>query len=128
MTATITSRAEPTGAGEGAARTGWFRSWAAAWDAFWFTPSDPLPLAVIRICTGLLLAWSALVWWLDADAFFGRAHGRDVGHRRLHEPWPATPQVDEAQLLGRKQPLRFRIGLRGHHVQRQHHVRLLQTG
>lgn len=71
MTATITRRAEPTGAGEGAARTGWFRSWAAAWDAFWFTPSDPLPLAVIRICTGLLLAWSALVWWLDADAFFG---------------------------------------------------------
>jgi hypothetical protein len=42
-----------------------------AWDRFWFTPADPLPLAVIRICTGLLLTWSAIVWFFDAEAFFG---------------------------------------------------------
>jgi uncharacterized membrane protein YphA (DoxX/SURF4 family) len=50
---------------------GWLADWASAWDAFWFTPSDPLPLAVIRVATGLILAWSCLVWLLDADAFFG---------------------------------------------------------
>ena len=49
----------------------WLGDCARAWDAFWFTPADPLPLAVIRICTGLLLAWSSFVWLLDVEAFFG---------------------------------------------------------
>ena len=60
---------------------GWLADWAAAWNAFWFTPADPLPLAVIRIATGLLLAWSCAVWLLDVDAFFG-ARG-----------WLPAPQV-----------------------------------
>lgn len=47
------------------------QGWLAAWNSFWFTPADPLPLAVIRIATGLILAWSSLVWLCDADAFFG---------------------------------------------------------
>lgn len=55
----------------GAREPGWFAEWAAAWKSFWFTPSDPLPLAVIRILTGLILTWSCLVWLMDADAFFG---------------------------------------------------------
>ncbi|GDX97199.1 hypothetical protein LBMAG47_28640 [Planctomycetia bacterium] len=59
--------AEQGRAGEGS----WLGDWVRAWDRFWFTPADPLPLAVIRICTGLLLTWSALVWLLDAEAFFG---------------------------------------------------------
>jgi hypothetical protein len=50
---------------------GWCGEWADAWNAFWFTPSDPLPLAVVRLATGLLLAWSNAVWLMDADAFFG---------------------------------------------------------
>ena len=49
----------------------WAAEWVEAWNAFWFTPADPLPLAVVRIATGLLLAWSSVVWLLDADAFFG---------------------------------------------------------
>jgi len=52
-------------------RRGWCAEWLAGWNAFWFTPADPLPLAVVRICTGALLAWSAAVWLLDAPAFFG---------------------------------------------------------
>jgi hypothetical protein len=60
---------QPTGQGrEG--EGSWLGDWVRAWDAFWFTPADPLPLAVIRICTGLLLTWSAAVWFLDAGAFF----------------------------------------------------------
>ena len=67
----IHAATKPPAAGQGTAMRGWLGEWAAAWDAFWFTPGDPLPLAVIRICTGLLAAWSALVWFLDAEAFFG---------------------------------------------------------
>jgi len=53
------------------AKAGWCGEWVAAWDRFFFTPADPLPLAVIRICTGLLFAWASVVWLLDVDAFFG---------------------------------------------------------
>lgn len=61
---------ESRAGGRGPVRA-WLNEWAEAWNAFWFTPADPLPLAVIRIATGLLLTWSSLVWLLDADAFFG---------------------------------------------------------
>ncbi len=57
--------------GESMSHRGWFAEWAAGWDAFWFTPADPLPLAAIRIATGLILTWSCVVWLLDVDAFFG---------------------------------------------------------
>jgi hypothetical protein len=50
---------------------GWVSEWAQAWNTFWFTPADPLPLAIVRIGTGVLLAWSCIVWLLDPDAFFG---------------------------------------------------------
>jgi len=52
-------------------RHGWCAEWLAGWNAFWFTPADPLPLAVVRIATGALLTWSAFVWLLDAPTFFG---------------------------------------------------------
>lgn len=54
--------------------SGWFSEWARAWDRFWFTPADPLPLAVLRVIAGALLVWSCAVWLMDADAFFG-PHG-----------------------------------------------------
>jgi len=49
----------------------WLHDWVRGWDAFWFTPADPLPLALVRICAGALLTWAGLVWLLDAEAFFG---------------------------------------------------------
>ena len=49
----------------------WLSDWGVEWNRFWFTPSGPLVLAVIRIATGLLLAWSMVVWFLDVDGFFG---------------------------------------------------------
>ena len=59
--------------GRGATGRGWLGEWLAAWNTFWFTPADPLPLAVVRICAGGLFTWASLVWLLDADAFFGMA-------------------------------------------------------
>lgn len=66
---------------------GWLAEWAAAWNAFWFTPADPLPLAVIRIVTGAILTWACVVWLLDADAFFG-----DRGWLRPDQVWRMNDQ------------------------------------
>jgi hypothetical protein len=47
------------------------RSIATAWNAFWFTPSDPTVLGFLRILTGLMLLYTHAVWGLDLQAFFG---------------------------------------------------------
>ncbi|MEI6037839.1 MAG: hypothetical protein WCQ91_07945, partial [Planctomycetota bacterium] len=65
------SRTGQGGAHEGRIREGWIREWVDGWNTFWFTPTDPLPLALVRIAVGALLTWSSIVWLLDADAFFG---------------------------------------------------------
>ena len=65
----------------------WAGDWLRSWNAFWFTPADPLPLAVVRIATGLLLAWSCGVWLRDADAFFGPG-----GWLPAHEVWRMNDQ------------------------------------
>jgi len=65
----------------------WLGDWMHAWNQFFFTPADLLPLAVIRICTGLLLTWASIVWLLDADAFFGPA-----GWLAPHEVWRMNDQ------------------------------------
>lgn len=65
----------------------WGRAWLRSWNEFWFTPADPLPLAVVRICTGLLLTWSCIVWLRDPDAFFGPG-----GWLPAHEVWRMNDQ------------------------------------
>lgn len=65
----------------------WGRAWLRSWNEFWFTPADPLPLAVVRICTGLLLTWSCIVWLHDPDAFFGPG-----GWLPAHEVWRMNDQ------------------------------------
>jgi uncharacterized membrane protein YphA (DoxX/SURF4 family) len=67
----------------------WAGGWARAWNTFWFTPADPLPLAVVRIATGLILAWSSCVWLADVDAFFGAAGWMPPEHvwRMNDQPW-----------------------------------------
>jgi hypothetical protein len=73
--------------GPSSGQGGWLGEWLAAWNAFWFTPADPLPLAVVRICAGALLAWAAVVWLLDAEAFFGAA-----GWQRPENVWRMNDQ------------------------------------
>lgn len=78
-----TDERSPTGVAE------WFWDWAVAWNRFWFTPVDPLPLGVIRIFTGLLLAWSMAVWLHDVDAFFGPGGWQQPENvwRSNDQPW-----------------------------------------
>jgi hypothetical protein len=44
-----------------------------AWDAFFFTPADPRPLALVRIAVGSLLVWNWI--WLGVD--LGASLGTD---------------------------------------------------
>ncbi len=88
-------------------RAGFGAEWSTAWNTFWFTPADPLPLAVIRIVTGAILAWSCLVWLLDADAFFGTAGWLrpDQVWRMNDQPWQwswyfAAPSPTMVRVLG----------------------------
>jgi hypothetical protein len=46
----------------------------AGWNRFWFSPTDPATLGVIRILTGAMLFYTHLVWTLDLPGFFG-PHG-----------------------------------------------------
>lgn len=40
------------------------------WNRFWFTPSDPTTLCVIRILAGAMLFYTHLIWALNSNAFF----------------------------------------------------------
>jgi hypothetical protein len=87
-------------------RDGWLADWLDAWNTFWFTPADPLPLALIRIAVGGLLAWASFVWWLDAEAFFshdGWQRPENVW-RMNDQPWQwswyfATDSAGTARML-----------------------------
>ena len=74
---------------QGRGAESWAGGWARAWNSFWFTPADPLPLAVVRIATGLILAWSSCVWLADVDGFFGTAGWMPPEHvwRMNDQPW-----------------------------------------
>lgn len=58
----------------------------AGWNRFWFTAMDPATLALIRICTGLMLFYTHLVWAKDLMGFVG-SNGRLSSEfvRRFHE-------------------------------------------
>ncbi len=65
----------------------------AAWDRFFFSPSDPTPLGLIRITTGLLLLWSLGCMGLDLRAFLGSTGWDDpeiiqlIAHNRESWEW-----------------------------------------
>ncbi len=42
-----------------------------AWNRFWFSPTDPTLLGVVRILAGLMLLYTHAVWGLELEAFFG---------------------------------------------------------
>ena len=49
----------------------WFAEVVKAWNQFWFEPTDPATLGLVRICAGAMLFYTHLVWSLDLTAFFG---------------------------------------------------------
>lgn len=47
------------------------RDFGAAWNEFWFRPSDPYVLCVMRIATGLVALYMYAIFGLDLVEFFG---------------------------------------------------------
>ena len=48
-----------------------FEMWASSWNYFWFTPTAPHALAVIRILTGLMTLYTLVVWTFEFSGFIG---------------------------------------------------------
>ena len=48
-----------------------FQMWASSWNSFWFTPTAPHALAVIRILTGLMTLYTLIVWTFEFSGFIG---------------------------------------------------------
>ncbi len=42
-----------------------------AWNRFWFTPSDPYTLAVLRVLVGLVATYNIFTYSFDLLRFFG---------------------------------------------------------
>jgi hypothetical protein len=57
--------------GLAAAALRWFTAWRNAWENFWFVPSSPHTLALIRILGGAMLLYTHLVWTINLNAFLG---------------------------------------------------------
>jgi len=51
---------------------GQFHEAVLGWNRFWFTPADPITLALIRILAGAMLFYTHLVWSIGLEDFFGR--------------------------------------------------------
>lgn len=47
------------------------REWLDGWNRFWFSPVESGTLGLIRLCAGLLIFYTHLVWSLELAAFFG---------------------------------------------------------
>jgi len=56
--------------------TGYFRdlqrNTRSGWNRFWFSPSDPATLGLIRILAGAMLFYTHLIWSLDLNGFMGQ--------------------------------------------------------
>lgn len=48
-----------------------FQAAPLAWNRFWFSPTDPATLSLIRILAGGMLFYTHLVWGLALEDFFG---------------------------------------------------------
>lgn len=69
-------------------KTWWHDSWTA-WNRFWFTPTQPHTLALIRILAGGMLFYTHLVWSLQLGEFLGPQSwvNRDVSLRLHQDTW-----------------------------------------
>lgn len=45
--------------------------WREAWNRFWFKPTDPIVLGLMRVLVGSMLFYTHLVWSLGLDTFLG---------------------------------------------------------
>jgi hypothetical protein len=58
---------------------GWPMSWIRGWDRFWFKPSDPIGVGLIRLCTGLVVLYAHLMYSFDLLSYVGKDAWIDQG-------------------------------------------------
>ncbi len=61
-----------------------------AWNHFWFCPSDPATLSLIRLLAGAMLFYTHLVWTLDLQAFIGPDGWLPVDYLRTIHTMPGA--------------------------------------
>lgn len=67
------------------------------WNRFWFAPSDAATLGVIRICAGLMLFYTHLVWSVNLEEFFGPyAWVSAKAHQAFLDGGSIPPETTEA--------------------------------
>ncbi len=92
---------------------GGLRGLAAAWNRFWFTPGDPTPLGLVRICAGLLILYVHLLYTFDLQKIVG-AHAwvdlKTIDEKRKEVPtlvpedeWDAHLHPDETAQMSRQE-------------------------
>lgn len=80
-------------------------SHSASWNTFWFTPSQPHTLALIRILGGAMLFYTHLIWGLDLEAFLGKdawigtTLSRDLSERGMPYAWSIFWYIESPTLL-----------------------------
>ena len=66
-----------------------------AWNRFWFKPTDPATLSLIRLLAGGMLFYTHLVWSLDLEGFLGQQGWLPVDYiRSLTPPSYVDPSVN----------------------------------
>lgn len=81
----------------------WGADVLAAWNRFWFEPTAPYTLALIRILAGLMLFYTHLVWGFDLEAFLGATPwvNREASQMMFRSPyaWSYLWHVESPGLL-----------------------------
>jgi hypothetical protein len=57
----------------------WPMSWFRNWDRFWFKPSDPVVIGLIRLCTGLVVLYVHLMYTVNLLSYVGKDAWLDQG-------------------------------------------------
>src|SRR5262249_45143283 len=57
-------------------------TWMRPWEQFWFTPADPTVLALMRICSGLIIVYTFFAYCFTLQDFMGEHAWVDLALRR----------------------------------------------
>jgi hypothetical protein len=63
--------------------------WMRPWEEFWFTPADPSVLALMRVCAGMIVVYTMVVYSFTLQDFMGEYAWHDLAMRRqmvAHRP------------------------------------------
>jgi len=82
---------------------GWLRGWVVGWERFWFNPTAPHTLAVMRMCCGAMLVYVHVIWASFLNDFMGQHAWIDqAAIRELHRldwGWSWLYYVESPTLL-----------------------------